>query len=274
MLSPPHNPEQAFLILGVVAYAMAAFAAWAAVLTTRRLDTPVFVSSAIAVIACLLSIVLRWQQTGNGPFLTLYEVLLSNLFSLGLIFSVVYIAVPRARPASLMVLPVLVLVGVWTLDSDATPLELPATYDTALLWIHVGVGKVFLGMNMIAVGLAAFIILHKLGSRRVSGTTVSADELDDLAWRFMAVAFVFHSLMLIAGAVWAQDAWGRFWAWDSLETWAFITWLAMALSLHARVTYSISRWAGSLMILGVFILAFLTFFGVPFTSVGPHKGIL
>ena len=82
------------------------------------------------------------------------------------------------------------------------------------------------------------------------------------------------SLMLIAGAVWAQDAWGRFWAWDSLETWAFITWLAMALSLHARVTYSISRWAGSLMILGVFILAFLTFFGVPFTSVGPHKGIL
>ncbi|NNJ95404.1 MAG: hypothetical protein HKP57_11705, partial [Halobacteria archaeon] len=75
MLSPPHNPEQALLILGVVAYLMAAFAAWAAVLTTRKLDTPVFVSTAIAVIACLLSIVLRWQQTGNGPFLTLYEVL-------------------------------------------------------------------------------------------------------------------------------------------------------------------------------------------------------
>lgn len=274
MLSPPHNPEQAFLILSVVAYAMASFAAWAGVLTTRRLDTPVFLSTTIAVIACLLTIVLRWQQTGNGPFLTLYEVLLSNLFTLGLIFSVIYIAVPRARPASLVVLPVLVLVGVWTLDSDATPLELPATYDTALLWIHVGVGKVFLGMNMVAVGLAALIILHKLGSRRVSGATVSADELDDLAWRFMAVAFVFHSLMLIAGAVWAQDAWGRFWAWDSLETWAFITWLAMALSLHARVTYSISRVAGSLLIFGVFILAFLTFFGVPFTSVGPHKGIL
>lgn len=274
MLSPAPSPEQAFLITGVVAYTLAAFAAWAGVFTARKLDSFVFLATCMAVIAVLLSIVLRWQQTGDGPFLTLYEVLLSNLFSLGFIFCLVYITVPRARPASLLVLPLLVLIGVWTLAEDATPLVLPATYDTALLWIHVGVGKVFLGMNMVAVGLAALIFLRETGARLLSGLVVGTDELDDLAWRFMAVAFVFHSLMLIAGAVWAQDAWGRFWAWDSLETWAFITWLAMALSLHARVTYSISRWAGSLMILGVFILAFLTFFGVPFTSVGPHKGIL
>lgn len=99
-------------------------------------------------------------------------------------------------------------------------------------------------------------------------------ELDDLAWRFMAVAFVFHSLMLIAGAAWAQDAWGRFWAWDSLETWAFITWLVLGLSLHARVTWQLPDWAGWLMIISVFILAMLTFFGVPFSSIGPHKGII
>ena len=274
MLFPPLSPEQASLIVGVVAYALAAFAAWAGVLINRRLDTLVYLTTCVAVIACLLAIVLRWQLTGNGPFLTLYEVLLSNLFSLGLIFSVIYIAVPRARAASLLVLPLLVLIGVWTLDTDAAPLELPATYDTALLWIHVGVGKVFLGMNMVAVALAALIFLRELSIHMLSSQAISTDELDDLAWRFMAVAFVFHSLMLIAGAVWAQDAWGRFWAWDSLETWAFITWLVMALSLHARVTYSIPRWAGSLMIFSIFILAFLTFFGVPFTSVGPHKGIL
>ena len=242
--------------------------------TRLSLDRLVINATAIAVFACLLSILLRWLHTGNGPFLTLYEVLLSNLFSLGLIFLLVFIGVPRARPASLLVLPFLCLLGWWTLDTDSAPLELPATYDTALLWVHVGVGKVFLGMNLVAVGLAVLIFISVLGARVSFNTDTSVEELDDLAWRFMAVAFVFHSLMLIAGAVWAQDAWGRFWAWDSLETWAFITWLVMALSLHARVTYKIPRWTGSLLILSVFVLAFLTFFGVPFTSLGPHKGIL
>ena len=269
------SPEQAYLLMAIVAYSLAAIAAWAAVFTHRRLDSIVTISASLAVIACMLSIALRWQQTGNGPFLTLYEVLLSNLFSLGFIFTVIYIVVPRARPSSLLVLPLLSLLGWWTLDADATPVELPATYNTALLWIHVGVGKIFLGMNTVAVGLAGLIFVRQLKRNIYLTESLSDDEaLDDLAWRFMAVAFVFHSLMLIAGAVWAQDAWGRFWAWDSLETWAFITWLVMALSLHARVTYRMPRWSGSLLIFSVFILAFLTFFGVPFTSVGPHKGIL
>ena len=269
------DPEQVYVLIAVAAYSLAAIVAWVAVLTHRRLDSIVSISASIAVIACLLSIALRWQQTGNGPFLTLYEVLLSNLFSLGFIFTVIHITVPRARPASLLVLPLLSLLGWWTLDADATPLELPATYNTALLWIHVGVGKIFLGMNMVAVGLAGLIFVRQLKRNLFLTESLSDDEmLDSLAWRFMAVAFVFHSLMLIAGAVWAQDAWGRFWAWDSLETWAFITWLVMALSLHMRVTYRIPGWTGSLLIFSVFILAFLTFFGVPFTSVGPHKGIL
>jgi ABC-type transport system involved in cytochrome c biogenesis permease subunit len=269
------NPEQALLMLGVAAYSLATFAAWAAVFINSRLDNIVQLATTLAVLACLLSIVMRWQQTGNGPFLTMYEVLLSNLFSLGFIFTLIYSAVPRARPASLLVLPFMSLLGWWTLGADATPVELPATYDTVLLWVHVGVGKIFLGMNLVAVGLAGLIFMRRLRTNLLLTKAVSTDaELDDLAWRFMAVAFVFHSLMLIAGAVWAQDAWGRFWAWDSLETWAFITWLVMALSLHARVTFSMPKWSGSLLIFSVFILAFLTFFGVPFTSLGPHKGIL
>jgi len=275
VLSLQLTPEQAFLMLGVAAYSLAAVAAWAGVLRNSRLYNIVDITTSLAVVACLLAIVLRWLQTGNGPFLTLYEVLLSNLFSLGLIFNVIYLVVPGARPASLLVLPFLSLLGWWTLSADATPVELPATYNTVLLWVHVGVGKVFLGMNMVAVGLAGLILMRRFKQQDLSNRPVSDDDiLDDLAWRFMAVAFVFHSLMLIAGAVWAQDAWGRYWAWDSLETWAFITWLVMALSLHARITYRIPRWSASLLIFSVFILAFLTFFGVPFTSIGPHKGIL
>ena len=139
----------------------------------------------------------------------------------------------------------------------------------------MGVGKVFLGMNLVAVGLAGLIFMRQLRRNLfASGSASDDDALDDLAWRFMAVAFVFHGFMLIAGAVWAQDAWGRFWAWDPLETWAFITWLTLGISLHARVTYKIPLWAGWLLIMLVFTLAFLTFFGLPFLSIAPHRGII
>jgi len=78
--------------------------------------------------------------------------------------------------------------------------------------------------------------------------------------------------MLIVGAVWAQDAWGRYWAWDPLETWAFLTWLVLAFSLHLRFTVKTTPRTGAILILGVFAVAFLTFFGVPFISKAPHKG--
>jgi ABC-type transport system involved in cytochrome c biogenesis permease subunit len=88
----------------------------------------------------------------------------------------------------------------------------------------------------------------------------------------MMAALVFESLMLIAGAVWAQDAWGRFWAWDPLETWAFVTWIALSAAVHARLSWQLGPRAGALMIVAVFVIAFLTFFGVPFVSLAPHKG--
>ncbi|MCC4118899.1 cytochrome c biogenesis protein CcsA, partial [Aromatoleum toluclasticum] len=64
--------------------------------------------------------------------------------------------------------------------------------------------------------------------------------LDELAFRCMAIGLIFHTLMLIAGAIWAQDAWGRYWAWDPHETWAFITWLTVAFTIHARLAYRLT----------------------------------
>ena len=166
------------------------------------------------------------------------------------------------------------MLGVWLTKTPDNFILLPPTYENNWLWVHVAVGKVFLGLNLVAMSLSVAGLAQRLGSRKQVQATREYRSQERLAWNYLQGAFIFHSLMLIAGAVWAQDAWGRFWAWDSLETWAFITWLVMGLSLHARITYRIPAWVGSLLIFSVFILAFLTFFGVPFTSVGPHKGIL
>ena len=61
-------------------------------------------------------------------------------------------------------------------------------------------------------------------------------------------------------------------SWGPLETWAFVTWLTLAFALHARLAYTQRPHHGALLIIAVFVLAFLTFFGVPFISTAPHKG--
>jgi ABC-type transport system involved in cytochrome c biogenesis permease subunit len=172
-------------------------------------------------------------------------------------------------------MPFLLLLGYWMLAVSAEPMRLPATYDSPWLWVHVGVGKVFLGSCLIGASLSVVLLMHDgrgdRSSQRLVADTVRAEGL---MWRCMSLAFVFHSLMLVAGAVWAQDAWGRYWAWDPLETWAFVTWLVLGLTLHLRLTYALPTWVGRVLNIFVFVLAFLTFFGVPFLSIAPHKGVM
>ena len=90
----------------------------------------------------------------------------------------------------------------------------------------------------------------------------------------MLLALIFDSLMLIAGAVWAQDAWGRYWAWDGLETSSFLNWLFLGAAIHARLTYRIPIQVGAIAILGIFVFAFVTYFGTPFLSEAAHKGVI
>jgi ABC-type transport system involved in cytochrome c biogenesis permease subunit len=267
-------PELPWLFGGLAGYGAGAAAAWHGLWRDRPVDRTVFTAVLAGVVLLATAITLRWMRAGYGPFLTLFEVLLSNLFSLGLVFLVVFWRVPLSRPAALVVLPVFLMLGCWSATLPVEPGQLPATYETGWLWVHVGVGKVFLGICLAAVGLSGILLLRRMPGFEILNRLPGDGVLDALVWRFMSVAFVFHSLMLIAGAVWAQDAWGHFWTWDPLETWAFITWLMLGLSLHARLAWKVPLWGGWLMVIGVFILAFLTFFGVPFSSLGPHKGVI
>ena len=95
-----------------------------------------------------------------------------------------------------------------------------------------------------------------------------------LAYRLVAISFLFQTLMLVVGAIWAQDAWGRYWAWDPIETWSFLTWVSVLYYLHARKQIKGSQLKSAAIVLCIFVLAFLTFFGVPFVSESPHKGMV
>jgi cytochrome c-type biogenesis protein CcsB len=99
----------------------------------------------------------------------------------------------------------------------------------------------------------------------------SAETLDHLAYRTTAFGFPIWTFAIIAGAIWAQAAWGRYWGWDPKETWSFISWTVFAAYLHARAT---AGWRGRraawLSILGLATLLF-NFYAVNTVIVGLHS---
>jgi ABC-type transport system involved in cytochrome c biogenesis permease subunit len=97
-----------------------------------------------------------------------------------------------------------------------------------------------------------------------------ADALDRITYKTIAIAFPLLTLMIAAGAYWANRTWGSYWSWDPKETWAAITWLVYAGYLHMRITRGWrGRRAAYFAILG-FVVVMFTFFGVTYLLPGLH----
>lgn len=229
----------------------------------------------LGVAAFGVAIAERWLRTGYGPFATMFDILLSNLFSLGLVYVLAYWRIPRLRPAAPVALLIFIMMGLWIIVVPQRASALPAVFQSYWFWIHLASGKVFLGVSLVAASIAG-LLLYRLGAPWRRRAAIDADVVADLdltAWRFVAVGFVADGIMLIAGAVWAQDAWGRYWGWDPLESWSLLTWLVAGFALHLRVTSRTRPWIGWWLIIVLFVIAFLTLFGLPFISTAPHRGV-
>jgi len=122
---------------------------------------------------------------------------------------------------------------------NSSPL-VPALKSTWLV-IHVVAaiisGGVFLRANVIAASYLYLESMESKGGRKPWAKRLpDLETLDQLSYRLVAFVFPLWTFAVIAGAIWAESAWGRYWGWDPKETWAFITWVAYAAYLHARVT--------------------------------------
>ncbi|WP_254812324.1 c-type cytochrome biogenesis protein CcsB [Streptomyces cavourensis] len=165
-------------------------------------------------------------------------------------------------------------------DSD----QLVPALHSYWLWIHVSTailcGAVFyLG----AVGTILYLFRDSYENKLASGGTPgkfatsvmerlpSASSLDKFAYRINAAVFPLWTFTIIAGAIWAGDAWGRYWGWDPKEVWSFITWVAYAAYLHARATAGWKGRKAAYLALAAFGCWLFNYYGVNIFVSGLHS---
>jgi cytochrome c-type biogenesis protein CcsB len=166
-----------------------------------------------------LFVMIRYRAWALGVF-----VMGAVVIALGLAETIIYTAAGQLVPA---------LQSYW-LSIHVTAM----TLATGIFFVAAVLGVVYLAADRYARRIAA--------GRAVPGNGImrrlpSTEQLDRLTYRTIVFGFPVWTFGVIAGAIWADQAWGRYWGWDPVETWAFITWVLYAAFLHARAT---AGWRG------------------------------
>ena len=147
---------------------------------------------------------------------------------------------------------VLILLGPRIRQLLRRGLPLPPALQSVWLVIHVFVAATAVGLFALGFGLSVVQLLQfrreslvagaKAGGLRLLATLPSSVKLEALAYRVNIIGFILWTFTLMAGAIWAEKAWGRYWGWDTKEVWTFIIWVIFAGYIHARATRG---WRGS-----------------------------
>jgi cytochrome c-type biogenesis protein CcsB len=142
-------------------------------------------------------------------------------------------------------------------------------------WLIAHVITCFLGYAGFAVAFG-FSIMYFVKPKNSDSTSIfakfpSLDLIDEMTYQMVVFGFLFLTIGIITGAVWANSAWGTYWSWDPKETWSLITWIVYAVFMHLRM---MRGWQGKnlawVSIIG-FMAVMFTYFGVNFLLSGLHS---
>ncbi len=223
------------------------------------------------------SILLRWIEVGHGPYINRYEVFSSCTWMVIVFFLLMQARFRAIRYAGPVVIGVSFLLMAFALMSSRDPVPLPPSLESYWLVVHVIFAKLSLGSYLVATGLAAtYLLKEKYGGAEALfwGKVPAPDFLDDLSYRFVAFGFVFTALMIVAGSVWGNKAWGRYWGWDPVEIWSLVIWLAYGIYLHLRITYKWKGHRSSITAIICFLICILSFFIMPMVTQTIHSEYL
>ena len=187
-------------------------------------------------------VVMRGIAASRVPWANMYEFSISGSFLIVLIFMTA-LAVKEIRVIAAFVNAFALLVlGVATTTFYVQIKTLMPALQSYWLVIHVMVAILAVGFFSVAAGFHIFYLIKDAGwGKAIMDKFPDLKQLERIAYRFNMVGFVAWSFTLIAGAIWAERAWHRYWGWDTKEVWTFIIWTIYAGYLHANATRG---WSG------------------------------
>ncbi|OPY07679.1 MAG: Cytochrome c biogenesis protein CcsA [Syntrophaceae bacterium PtaB.Bin095] len=232
-------------------------------------------AASVGLLAQTVALILRWVASyemgiGHAPLTNLYESLIFFAWAIVALYLTIEWRT-KNRSLGAFVVPVAFLCMAFAslspgINSRIQPL-IPALQSN---WLTSHVLTCFLGYAAFTVAFAlGLMVLLKArdgnpgeGVPRFLRLIPDMDSLDELIYQSTVLGFVFLTIGIMTGSVWAHYAWGSYWSWDPKETWSLITWLVYAIMLHSRY---VRGWRGKRMavmaIIG-FISVLITYLGV------------
>jgi len=171
------------------------------------------------------------------PLTNQYEFATSFAWGIALCF-IIFEHKYNFRAMGTFVTPIIfIIIGYAAMQSkDVRPL-MPAL-QSYWLALHVSTAVISYGAFGVACGVSCMYLLKDKFQKDqfFNKNMPSLDKLDLISYRAISLGFLFLTLVMVTGAIWAEQAWGRYWAWDPKETWSFITWIIYSIYLHVRIT--------------------------------------
>jgi cytochrome c-type biogenesis protein CcsB len=230
----------------------------------------------------LAGVVARGLSVDRAPWGNMYEFSITGTLVVTAVFLAVVVQRQELRFLGTFVIgPVLLSLGLASVVFYTEAAQLLPALKSFWLVIHVSVAFIASALFTLAFSLTVIQLVQERREKiRASGGTLTRGQfmdalpgsasLESSAYQLHAIAFPLWSFTLIAGAIWAEQAWSSYWSWDPKEAWSFVIWVVYAAYLHARATQGYQgRRAAYLAVAGFACLMF-NYLGVNFLFVGFH----
>ncbi|WP_380278509.1 c-type cytochrome biogenesis protein CcsB [Kitasatospora purpeofusca] len=258
--------------------------------TSEKADLSGRIAVSLTVLGLLLhvgGVLTRGLSVSRWPWGNMYEFSCAFALAMALAFVGLLLAKKPVRWLGLPVtLAVVLTLGVATEVLYTESEQLVPALHSYWLAIHVSTAIVcggafyaafiatllYLGKDSFDKRMAAGLAKGPLGtSPSIWRRLPAASTLDKLSYRINALVFPLWTFTIIAGAIWAEAAWGKYWEWDPKETWSFITWVAYACYLHARATAGWKGRKAAYLALAAFACWLFNYYGVNIFVTGKHS---
>ena len=231
-----------------------------------------YIAICIAFAVHTFSIVIRGINAGRVPLTNQFEFATAFAWGIALCF-IFFVRKYSFDALGSFVAPVIFLViGYAAMQSRDIHAIMPALQSNWLVF-HVCTAIIAYGSFGVAFGVSLAFLLHD--RLKADGFAVNhlpdTDVLDNISYRAVSLGFLFLTLCIITGAVWAKRAWGSYWSWDPKETWSLITWIIYSIYLHMRLNRGLQGKKAAVFAVVGFICVLFTYIGVNTLLVGLHS---